>query len=81
MILQSQSNLIFLGEENKTAQSGNAYTVVKIGNPDKYENYTFYKNDNVKTDGLKQGDKIKATLEVVPQGFRNNINLTHVQPL
>lgn len=75
MKAQAQTTLVYLGEENKVSQAGNAYTQIKLGNPEEYQNYTFFKTDSVVTDGFKQGDTVKALIEVIPQGFRNNINL------
>lgn len=75
MKAQAQTTLVYLGEEEKVSQAGRPYTQIKLGNPEEYQNYTFFKTDSVLTSEFKQGEKVKALLEVVPQGFRNNINL------
>jgi len=75
MKLQSQSNLVYLEDITRMSKAGNQYTQVKLADVDAYENYTFFKSEDINTSILKKGDKVTALLEVVPEGFRNNINL------
>lgn len=76
MELKTQTQLIFIEEIDRVSQrTGNKYTQIKLADPIKYENYTFYKGDELDTTQLKQGDKVTALFEVVPQGFNNNLNL------
>lgn len=79
MELKTTTTLIFLEEVQKVSQkTNNAYSQIKLANPEIYENYTFYKTDSVVTDGLKKGDKVTANFTLVPQGFNNNINLVNL---
>lgn len=75
MKLQSQSNLIYLEDVTRTSKAGNQYTQVRLANTEAYENYTFFKSEDINTSQLKHGDQVTALLEVVPEGFRNSINL------
>lgn len=75
MKLQSKSNLIYIEEIERTSNKGNQYSQIKLADPDIYENYTFFKSNELDVSNLKRGDKVTALLELVPNGFNNNINL------
>lgn len=70
--------LVFLGTETRKSKAGNEYKQIKLGNPEKYENHTFFLQDTIDVTGLENGTAVNAVIEIVPRGFMNNVNLVNL---
>lgn len=73
--------LVYLGETKRISQkTGNKYTLITLADPKKYENYDFFKRDDlVQSEEFSQGDVVLAEFELSKNGFNTNLNLVKLE--
>lgn len=76
-----KKKLIYLGEETRTSQkSGNEYTMIKLADAKKFENYDFFKKDDLKqSKNLSQGEEVQVQFALSKNGYKTNIDLVAIE--
>lgn len=79
MILSPKRALVYLGTTERVSQkTGEVFELIKLADPSKYENYDFFKSQQLDTTQLTEGEQVICTFEAQKRGFNLNLNLTSV---
>lgn len=79
MLLKSNDKMIYLGIEERVSQKNNStFQLVLLADPVNYENYQFFKRDDLSLVGLNKGDNVNVTFELSKRGYNNNLHLVRI---
>lgn len=73
-----QNPLVYMGEKTQNGKNGNPFTVINFGDGENFQTLTFFKSNEVSTQGLVQGDQVKLTIGLEGQGFTTRTNLMRI---
>lgn len=80
MLLSQESNLQFHGVEQRTAKATNApYQVVILRDVEKFEEFQFFKTDDLVVNGIQVGENVICSFEMVKRGYNVQTNLIKIQ--
>lgn len=82
MKLSLNSELTFQSIETRTSQkTNNSYSLICLRDFEAFEEYNFFKLDDLQVPNLKQGDSVYCEFEVRRRGFDNQLNLISISKL
>lgn len=80
MLLTQESNLTFYGIEQRTAKAtGAPYQVVILRDIEKFEEFQFFKTDDLIVNGVQIGENVICQFEMVKRGYNVQTNLIKIQ--
>lgn len=80
MLLSQESNLQFHGVEQRTAKTtGAPYQVVILRDVEKFEEFQFFKTDDLTVNGVQIGENVLCQFEMVKRGYNVQTNLIKIQ--
>lgn len=81
-IFKSDKNeLVYLGEETRTSEKGNEFTLVHIGNTVEMQRHSFFKDADCNTTGLVAHDPVQVTLNIDTMGYNLRTTLRDIKKI
>lgn len=71
--------LDFIGVENRRTRNNTDIQLVILGDQANYEKEDFFKRDDLKLDGIMQGDKVIARFNMYSQGYNRRVDLVGIE--
>lgn len=78
-LINDSGDLIFLGAEQRTAKSGNLYTIVTIADTKEFQQHHLFKSDDCTINGLQLNDRINVILDLQTVGYNQNLTLLKIE--
>lgn len=78
-MFSNDTKLIFMGVRNGTSKAGNAYRVLQVADPARYENFEFFVPDGFAIPDLNTRDEVVVTALLQKRNNNNILMLSGVQ--
>lgn len=81
MLAQVKMPMKYINEVQRTSKKGNAYKQIILGDPVAYQQFVFFKHDELILHNLQSGDDIEVTLEISTRGYDMNTDLAAIRKI